>query len=291
MSFQPSEQFPGGHFYSVIPSADNIAMMDILPFKDDLGVDIDMAGHEQILAIFKRLADTPPFYSSAKTKRFRIDNDNFSYDDAPVLHYMMRWLCPKRIIEIGSGFSSACMLDTNDNYMSQSVDFTFIDVDCSVLRMNLLPEDAANTQIIESPIQRVDKSIFSTLQPGDLLFVDSSHVMKAGSDLHTILFDVLPILAPGVWIHFHDIRYPFQYSKAMIYGGVFWNEAYVLRAFLMYNQVFKVKFWLNWFVNQVASNMDLISFLPLDAWARKFNNGVQDYSEAGGSIYLIKDGF
>jgi predicted O-methyltransferase YrrM len=205
------ERFPPGHFYSVIPSLSEVTERASAIFSKTVGVSaIELNIEEQIQTLkdFKTMEEQPPFYSQERRKRFTIENDSFSYDDAPILHYMMRRLHPKRIIEIGSGNSSACMLDTSEIYLGDSVDFTFIDLNCENLRKNLLQKDLLRIQILEQPVQDVDKTIFTTLQANDLLFVDSSHVMKAGSDLCTILFEVLPILSPGVCVHFHDIRYP-----------------------------------------------------------------------------------
>src|SRR5690606_33895195 len=74
----------------------------------------------------------------------------------------------------------------------------------------------------------------------DILFVDSSHVLKTGSDVNHLLFQILPILKKGVLVHFHDIFYPFEYPKEWILSGRSWNEIYALRAFLTYNSNFKI---------------------------------------------------
>ncbi|MBI5663537.1 MAG: hypothetical protein HZC49_00390 [Nitrospirae bacterium] len=149
--------------------------------------------------------------------------------------------------------------------------------------------DYKNLTIIDKPVQEVDLSIFKELKANDILFIDSSHVIKIGSDLNAILFSILPVLESGVCIHFHDIRYPFQYPESLIMQGIYWNEAYLLRAFLQYNDSFKIIFWLNYLLNRRLSEITgLLSFLPLDRWAKRFNNNRQDFTEAGGSIYITK---
>ena len=103
------------------------------------------------------------------------------------------------------------------------------------------------------------------------------------------MFEILPILKPGVYIHFHDIRYPFEYSKQLINSKVFWNEAYLLRSFLMFNNSFKIEFWLNCLLNfEKNADMKKFEFLPLSGWDRLFNNSLGDFRGAGGSIYLKK---
>jgi hypothetical protein len=90
-------------------------------------------------------------------------------------------------------------------------------------------------------VQSVSLDLFKTLEAGDILFVDSSHVVKTGSDLHHILFKILPILEAGVFIHFHDIFFPFEYPEPWVMAGRNWNENYLLRAFLMYNKNFRIR--------------------------------------------------
>ncbi len=286
------ERFPIGHFYSVIPSENDIrenisdSPSEISEIKS---INLNIQKQLDILSIFKNMDHTPPFYSQGKKIRFNIENNSFSYDDAPVLSYMIRYLKPKRIIEIGSGYSSSCMLDTDDIYLGGNTDFIFIDVNCDNLRKNLLKKDLEKVKIIESPIQKVDRNIFSDLVENDLLLIDSSHVIKIGSDLQTIFFELLPSLNRGVYIHFHDIRYPFEYRKEIVTKNIYWNEAYLLRAFLMNNDCFEIIFWLNYLINSnIAYIENMLSFLPLQEWDKRFGDGTGNFSGAGGSIYLKK---
>jgi hypothetical protein len=95
-------------------------------------------------------------------------------------------------------------------------------------------------RIVPEPIQNVDLAMFEELAANDILFVDSTHVSKTGSDVNRIFFEILPALASGVYIHFHDIFYPFEYPMDWVYEGRAWNEAYMLRTFLQYNQAFEI---------------------------------------------------
>lgn len=287
-----------GHYYSPLPSLKEIAdrKEEIFTKKLPLGVDLNVERQIEKLRLFSEMMDTPPFYSEKKRIRYNIDNPSFTYDDAPVLHCMMRLLSPSRIIEIGSGNSSACMLDINDLYLHGAVRFTFIDILFRDLKEMLRPDDYKNITLIESKIQDVDPKMFKALKANDILFIDSSHIMKTGSDVHTILFNILPALNSGVYVHFHDIRYPFEYMLEDMEKRVFWNEAYTLRAFLQYNSSFEISFWLNCLLNAERPEVkELISFLPLDRWAAKFGRYVHvdqspadTYKNAGGSIWLKK---
>ena len=153
---------------------------------------------------------------------------------------MIRHFKPKQIIEIGSGHTSALMLDTNERFMDQKMELTFIEPYPDRLHSLLKQEDHSQCTIFEKPAQAVPASFFEKLQENDILFIDSSHVTKIGSDVNHIFFDILPSLKPGVIIHFHDIYWPFEYPLSWIEQGRAWNEAYLLRAFLQYNDNFEI---------------------------------------------------
>lgn len=84
-------------------------------------------------------------------------------------------------------------------------------------------------------------SVFEKLEENDILFIDSSHVSKMDSDVNFLFFEILPRLKSGVYIHFHDVFYPFIYPKEWIYEGRAYNEMYILRAFLMNNAQYKIQ--------------------------------------------------
>ncbi len=286
------EAYPAGHYYSVVPNSTEIKEFRASTFYRTptlAGIDLRLDSQRSLLAAFQEMQEDVPFYSLEKRLRFDIENDTFSYDDAPILHYMMRTLKPRNIIEVGSGWSSACMLDTSDKYLGSSVKCTFIDPYCDNLRGHLLPGDENKVKIIERKVQSIDLDLFNSLGENDILFIDSSHVVKLGGDLVTIIFNILPMLASGVVIHFHDVRFPFRYPESLVENGVLWNEAYFLRAFLMYNNNFEIMFWLNSLLNTWPDNNNSkVGFLPLDSWSCRFNESKSTILDAGGSIYLRK---
>ena len=132
------------------------------------------------------------------------------------------------------------MLDTNELFFDNQIQLTFIDPYPKTLRSLMRSEDEERAEILEIPIQDVSLDRFRGLEPGDILFVDSTHVSRVGSDVNRIIFEILPSVKPGVLIHFHDIFYPFEYPKAWILEGRVWTEAYLLRAFLEYNNAFEI---------------------------------------------------
>ncbi|MGV3557526.1 class I SAM-dependent methyltransferase, partial [Larkinella arboricola] len=208
--------------------------------------------------------------------RYYYHNDVFSFGDAIMLHTMMRHFQPKQIIEVGSGFSSAVMLDTRELVGDEALKLTFIDPKPERFFTLLRPDDWQKVRVLEFGVQSIPVYLFETLQSNDILFIDSTHVAKTGSDVNYIFFDILPNLNSGVIIHFHDIFYPFEYPEEWVLGwkGFGWNESYMLRNFLMYNHDFEILLF-NSFLHQqypgwFAEHMPLFLNNPGGSlWLRK----------------------
>jgi predicted O-methyltransferase YrrM len=158
----------------------------------------------------------------------------------------MRHFRPRRIVEVGSGFSTAAMLDTIDRDPALgSTKITCIEPYSKRLRWLLRKQDSeGRVTVIDDVVQTVEPKFFESLEENDILFIDSSHCAKVGSDVNHLFFEVLPRLRPGVLIQVHDIGYPFEYPKSWILSGRSWNEAYLLRAFLQFNDRFALVLWM-----------------------------------------------
>lgn len=245
--------FPPGHFYSPIPDVLEIQEHDYfsrLPKTLD-GVNLNTEHQINLLSNFKELlVSFKNDYQSLKLKRFRLNNSYFGEFDASILYSMILTKKPKKIIEVGSGFSSALMLDIKKAYQLDDLELTFIEPFPERLESLLEKDDYEQVTIYKEKVQFVDFEIFTNLTEGDILFIDSSHVSKIGSDVNYIIFEILPKLKPGVRIHFHDIFYPFEYPEEWIYEGRFWNELYLLRAFLQYNQHFEIDLWNHYLISE-----------------------------------------
>jgi hypothetical protein len=235
---------PPGHFYSPIPDVKDLRARESQIFSWDrevLDVDLDEAAQWRLLQQFAELYPSIPFTSDGGTHlRYCYENPGYSYADAIVLHCMIRLLRPRRIVEIGCGYSSAATLDTNEHFFDGSIDITFIEPFPDVLLSLLRDGDEEAVHLIRTPVQDVPSSVFEALEANDILFVDSTHVSKINSDVNHIFFEILPRLKAGVSIHFHDIFYPFEYPKDWVYEGRAWQEAYLLRAFLQNNDAFRL---------------------------------------------------
>jgi hypothetical protein len=248
---------PPGHFYSPLPSREDIDAWSRTRRADanQLGLESKIDSQKELLTMLAANYPTIPFESKATSHcRYYFDNPFFTYADAIFLHLLIRHLKPRRIVEVGSGFSSAVMLDTLEQFGDGSTQLTFIEPNAGRLRSLFRSHDAAHTTI-ERRVQEVPYEIFTALQPGDILFVDSSHVSKVGSDVNFLIFEVFPRLRAGVWIHIHDISPDFEYSEESLRDGVAWNEAYIIRAFLLFNSAFEIALhgpfciskWPEWF--------------------------------------------
>lgn len=236
------------HYYSPIPRIDDVRRNEARIFNRQqshlAGIDLNVAGQLDVLKQIQAFYGELPFPErQSPGRRYCLDNKFFPHADAIVYYGLIRLLRPGRIIEVGSGFSSAVALDTNELFFGGAIRNTFIEPDTQRLDSLLKPEDRTRIDILPRLLQEVPLEQFETLAAGDILFIDSSHVSKVGSDVNRLLFEVLPALRSGVYIHFHDIFYPFEYPKDWIYRGVAWNEAYVLRAFLQYNAAFRIVIW------------------------------------------------
>lgn len=237
----------GGHFYSPVVSIENIKKREIEIWKNVkidgiAGINLRTEEQKSLIEKFVQYYEEIPFKPEKQNKfRYYFENDYYSYTDSIILYSFIRHFKPKRIIEIGSGFSSAVMLDTNEFFFNNQIDLTFIDPYTERLLSLITQDDLKRVKLIESDVQLTPLDVFKELQSGDILFVDSTHVTKTGSDVNYILFEILPILNSGVLIHFHDIFYPFEYPKEWVYKGFSWNEDYILKAFLMYNDKFEIK--------------------------------------------------
>ena len=268
---------PPGHFYSPIPDPEQIWKRRLEIFDRTVtelpGVQFRQERQEELVLAVREFYDDLPFEDDpGNGLRYGYKNDQFSYADGVFLYGLLRHIKPQRVIEVGSGFSSALMLDVNEHSLGGSIDLTFIEPFPKRLNRLLTEEDRRKATLIEKPVQDVPMEVFDLLTDGDILFIDSTHVSKTGSDVNHLFFNVLPRLAVGVWVHLHDIHYPFEYPETWVEQGYAWNEAYLLRAFLMYNQTFQIQL----FVTQAE--------LQAESWfQREMPLCMKD---PGGSIWL-----
>ena len=244
--------FPPGHFHSPIPCVEEIRhkeaqIFDYAP-RAIPAVDLNEEQQLALFQAFKRHYKEQPFEAYKREGiRYFFENGYYPYADGIILYCMLRETRPRQVIEVGSGYSSCLMLDTNQLFLDNAISCTFIEPFPNRLLSLLTEEDKRRNRIIQANVQELDPNFFSDLAEGDILFIDSSHVVKTASDVNYIFFEILPRLKNGVYVHFHDVMYPFEYPKEFVYDGRAWNEAYMLRAFLQYNDAFRIQFFYHFF--------------------------------------------
>lgn len=283
MSMQPSEiktLFPNGHFYSPVVDPDAIRAREGEVWdgrSEVLGIDFDQEGHRRLLGeVFpKWIADFDYPYESAEAmdsagrQGFFLGNDQFSNIDARTLFVFLREFKPRRVIEVGSGFSSLLMADVKRRFLSPSTALQCIEP----YPRSFLRDPSYGFELVESKVEHVPLQFFETLSAGDILFIDSSHVSKTGSDVNYLLFEVIPRLPVGVLVHIHDIFLPHDYPyEWVVTNNRSWNEQYVLQAYLMFNPKAQVIFGASY-----AHHV-----LPMEAQAA-LGDGVSTF---GGSLWF-----
>jgi predicted O-methyltransferase YrrM len=243
--YNPLSKYPFGHFYSPIVSRAELVELENEIWGEGgqdfiMGINLNLENQLLLLKEFSKYYPEMPFKDEKPDKhRYCFNNGAYAYTDAIVLYSFIRHFKPKRIIEIGSGHSSAVMLDTREAFVND-INITFIEPYPKRLYRLFKDNDRDNCTVLAKKVQNVEISEFQKLQRNDILFIDSSHVSKTGSDVNYEIFKILPALNSGVIIHFHDVFYPFEYPKSWVSEGRNWNEDYLLRAFLSYNDQFEI---------------------------------------------------
>jgi hypothetical protein len=240
--------FPDGHFYSPVVNTEDVAMRqaELWPAAPSvLGIDWNRPFHERVLTEFfpRHLGkyDYPEvLQDSPELTQFYTRNSQFSWLDARALFVLLNEWQPKRMVEVGSGYSTLLTADVNRRFFDGRMEFACIE---PYPRPFLTSGKLRSVTLLQERVERVGLAPFERLAAGDVLFIDSSHVSKTGSDVNFLVFEVLPRLAAGVRIHFHDIHLPREYLKEWVIGeNRSWNEQYVVRALLMYSPAFRVLF-------------------------------------------------
>lgn len=269
-----------GHFYSAIMNIDEVSQQRNELWRDNQSLDgIDLYDQAQLKLLSEFAAYKPSNVIAAEKvadARFYYNNPAFPKADAFALYCMLLHYKPKRIIEVGSGFSSGLMMDINEKALNNKVDLTFIEPypDYALYKV-LFPADKHKVTVHKSFLQQIPVDTFEKLEENDILFIDNSHVSKTGSDVNYVFFEILPRLRKGVLIHIHDIFYPFIYPQDWIFEHrLNWNEIYLLRAFLTYNNAFETRFFVHYLQ---AKYPDLLTDLL-----------GTDISSPGGSFWMQK---
>jgi predicted O-methyltransferase YrrM len=204
-----------------------------------------------------------------------VNNPNFGAGDVDLYYLIIRKFKPRRIIEVGSGYSTMVCLKAMEQNKEDGIQTELTCIE--PFEMPFLNEEK-NISLIRKPVEEVSLDLFQTLEENDILFIDSSHIIRPGNDLLHIFFEIFPILKKCVIIHIHDIFSPRHYPKEWLTEKMrFWNEQYLLEAFLHNNHDYQVLFTANHLVkSHYAEAKKVLIRLqpnsePSSFWMQKIN--------------------
>lgn len=236
------------HFYSPVPDLADLERRKVWERKSALaGVDFRSEAQLTLLRQLGSLYGDEcrwPGHQTGDPYQFHTENGTFSYGCAAALHCLVRQARPRRIVEIGSGNSSLVIAAAVGKNLAEdpnrAVAYEIVDP----YPRDLIAAGLKNlTHLHREGVETLPPEFFDRLGDGDVLFIDSGHTVRIGSDVNYLFLEILPRLAPGVIIHIHDIPLPYEYPKVYATSPtfrVFWTESYLLQAFLAFNSEFEV---------------------------------------------------
>lgn len=230
------------HFYFPVPQLKSFRNKDWHASRPCSALDFRLEEQADLLQreILPYSAEWTFPESGEQTDEFHFNNGFFERVDAEVAYSLVRARKPRRMIEIGSGNTTLALAAAAEKNAAEGFP-------CELASIEPYPVPFLKnglkglTRLIEKPVQQVPLSMFRSLQANDILFIDSSHVVSVDSDVLYECLQILPELAPGVLIHFHDIFTPLDYPEKFVVTNLcFWGEQYMLEAFLAFNSAFRV---------------------------------------------------
>ena len=236
------------HYYDPLPDFRTVTPAATEARRRSPAIDFDLAGQQ---ALARRLGESYGAEVVAAAETFDFRNEYFAGLDAAMYYAIIRDRKPRRVIEIGSGFSTriADLALQRNRAAGHAGDLICIE---PFPQPRLLDAKLAMT-LIEKPVQEVPLELFEGLAANDILFIDSSHAVKFGGDVCREFLEILPRLQPGVWVHVHDIFFPADYpARWLVEQRLAFTEQYLLEAFLAFNQQFAVRAANHWLQQDYA---------------------------------------
>jgi len=235
------------HYYEPLPDFAQITAEQTQRRRQSTAIDYNLPGQVQLV---RRLGEQyrPELEELARLPEpdgFNFKNGYFIDFDAAMYYALLRDLKPKQVIEIGSGNSTRIADKALKRNRAEGHPSSLTCIE--PFPQPRLTDAKVDIELIVRPVESIELDFFKRLQSGDVLFIDSSHAVKFGGDVCREFLEILPSLAPGVWIHVHDIFFPHDYpAEWLIEKRIAFNEQYLLEAFLAYNHSFSVQAANNW---------------------------------------------
>jgi hypothetical protein len=258
-------------FYSPLPTVSQLPP-DTWDKMHNAGID----WNEKVgISLLEELANYAREYQHILDIGVLNESGDYPTHDSALLYSIIRYFKPINIIQVGSGDSTKVAALAASRNSNGRTNITSIDPFCFKGLEKIV-------RLIRRPIQEIPLSEFETLERNDILFIDSSHISKIGSDVNYLYLDVFPKLKAGVLIHIHDIFLPYELPRQYTYENHwFWNEQYLLHAFLIGNRDFEILFGTRYMVKYHPElllkiygdlNFGSLGVLSNSFWIRKITN-------------------
>ena len=243
------------HYYEPLPDFRSITKEAIDRRREYAALNFNWSEQLNLLqSLTKYRAELDQLYQS---RAFNFANGFFGGFDAAAYYALIRELKPRRVIEVGGGYSTQIAAKALNRNQSEGSSGTLKVIE--PFPEPRLTDSVAQTDVIAKPVQEVGAEFFSSLEPNDILFIDSSHTVKFGSDVCYLFLEILPTLKPGVWVHIHDIFFPNDYpAEWLLEQRLALNEQYLVEAFLSHNKSFSIRLSNHWLcIDHSAETMAL----------------------------------
>jgi hypothetical protein len=237
----------------------------------DIDLDQQLGNLRRVCAPFQSEFFGNPHYQYALNQPFGSGRSRtFGYIEAQVLHAVVRYHKPRRLIEIGGGVPSYCTSQAtamNHHDTGVRAHITCIEP-CPIDLVKSLNENLDHFELIDRPIQAVPLEHFKQLRADDIISIDSSHVVRSGSEVNFIVLEILPNLSKGVLVHFHDIYLPYDYDRDVLQNFIHPNETALVAAFLACNPRYKIFFCLSMLHYERRHEMQSVlpEYVPESDW-------------------------
>ena len=233
------------HYYEPLPDFRSITKEQLNRRREYAALDFRWEAQLRLLDQLAVYGDELRGLDHLSTNGVNFQNGYFDGFDAAVYYSLIRHLKPRQIIEVGGGYSTRIAHTALARNRTQGSEGNLICIEPHPEPR--LTEARLGIDLVEKPVQEIKVDFFSSLEANDILFIDSTHTVKFGSDVCYEFLDILPELRPGVWVHVHDIFFPHDYpSEWLLERRLALNEQYLLEAFLAFNDEFAVQLSNHW---------------------------------------------
>jgi hypothetical protein len=244
------------------------------PFSRDRtlpGIDLNVAEQLDVLSEMSfahELAELPR--EKSDEHEFHLNNRQFQSGDAEYWYQLIRWIKPRRIFEVGSGNSTLMAIKAIQKNRREDPDYGCKHICIEPYEKPWL--EGTGVPVIRQKVESLGTELFSELQSNDILFIDSSHIIRPQGDVVFLFLELLPVLNKGVIVHIHDVFSPRDYLKEILVDKVrFWNEQYLMEAFLSQNNNWKIIGALNYLSHRHHEKLKSVApFLTPDAEPNSF---------------------